>query len=77
VEEIVWGIEACKEFGLPIAATMTIGVEGDHAGVSAADCAVKMAQAGARIGRLISSCLLDMPFFQNIHFIFSGCQLLF
>ena len=47
VEECEWAIEVCAEFGLPIAATLTVGPMGDLDNVSAADCAVRMARAGA------------------------------
>jgi betaine-homocysteine S-methyltransferase len=46
-EEICWCVEAVKELGMPVAATMCIGPEGDVTGVSAGDCAVAMARAGA------------------------------
>lgn len=47
-----WAIEVCKRTGLPVAATMCIGPEGDMHGVSAEDCAVRMAKAGADIGKI-------------------------
>lgn len=47
-----WAIEVCKETKLPVAATMCIGPEGDLHGVSAADCAVRMAKAGANVGKV-------------------------
>ena len=47
-----WAIEVCKETNLPIAASMCIGPEGDLHGVSAAECAVRMAKAGANVGKL-------------------------
>ena len=46
-----WAIEECKKTTLPVAASMCIGPEGDMHGVSAAECAVRMARAGADIGR--------------------------
>lgn len=49
VEEIEWAIEVAKETKLPVAASMCIGPEGDLHGVSAADCGVRMAKAGADI----------------------------
>lgn len=49
VEEMEWAIEVCKETGLPVAATMCIGPEGDLHGVTAGDCAVRMAKSGADI----------------------------
>ena len=45
-----WAIQVCKETNLPVAANMCIGPEGDLHGVSAADCAVRMAKAGADVG---------------------------
>lgn len=44
-----WAIEVCASSGKPIAATMCIGPEGDLNGVSAAECAVRMAKAGADV----------------------------
>jgi betaine-homocysteine S-methyltransferase len=49
VEEMEWAIEVCKSFGKPVAASMCIGPEGDLHGVSAGECAVRMAKAGANI----------------------------
>ena len=44
-----WAIEECVRSGLPVAASMCIGPEGDMHGVSAGDCAVRMTKAGASI----------------------------
>ncbi|KAK7072807.1 hypothetical protein SK128_028195 [Halocaridina rubra] len=49
VEEIEWAIEVCLKSGLPVVASMCIGPEGDLHGVSAGECAVKMAKAGAHV----------------------------
>jgi betaine-homocysteine S-methyltransferase len=49
VEEMQWAIEVAKEVGLPVAASMCIGPEGDMHGNSAGECAVLMAKAGANI----------------------------
>lgn len=49
IEEMEWAIGVCKETGKPVAATMCIGPEGDMHGVTAGDCAVRMARAGADI----------------------------
>ena len=46
-----WAIEVCKEFDKPVAASMCIGPEGDLHGVSAGECAVRMAKAGAHVGK--------------------------
>ena len=46
VEEMEWAIEVAVTSCLPVAATMCIGPEGDMHGVSAGDCAVRMARAG-------------------------------
>jgi len=46
VEEMEWAIEVATSTSLPVAATMCIGPEGDMHGVSAGDCAVRMAKAG-------------------------------
>lgn len=50
VEEMEWAIEEALKTGLPVAANMAINEKGDHAGVSAGECAVRMAKAGAQIG---------------------------
>ena len=49
VEEIEWAIELALEYGKPVAATMCMGPKGDAAGVPVADCAVRMAKAGANL----------------------------
>ncbi|XP_036618627.1 betaine--homocysteine S-methyltransferase 1 [Trichosurus vulpecula] len=49
VEEAVWAVEALKESGKPVAATMCIGPEGDLHGVSPGECAVRLVKAGASI----------------------------
>eukprot|EP00164_Ancoracysta_twista_P000374 GFYU01000512.1.p2 GENE.GFYU01000512.1~~GFYU01000512.1.p2 ORF type:complete len:434 (-),score=143.41 GFYU01000512.1:111-1301(-) len=49
IEECEWAIESCLKSGLPVAANMCIGPEGDMHGVSAEECAVRMAKAGAHI----------------------------
>ena len=46
-----WAIEVCKESGKPVASTMCIGPKGDLHGVSAAECAVRMAKAGSNVGK--------------------------
>ena len=50
IEEMEWAIEVCKETGMPVAASMCIGPLGDLHGVSSAECAVRMARAGAHVG---------------------------
>ena len=45
-----WAIEECLKTSLPVGASMCIGPEGDMHGVTAAECAVRMARAGAHIG---------------------------
>jgi len=49
IEEMEWAIEVCVATGKTVAATMCIGPEGDLHGVSAEECAVRMAKAGARV----------------------------
>jgi len=51
IEEMEWAIEALKKesSGMPVCASMCIGPEGDVHGVSVADCAVRMAKAGADV----------------------------
>ena len=49
IEEMEWAIEVLKATGLPVAASMCIGPEGDLHGVSTATCGVRMAQAGADV----------------------------
>ena len=50
IEEMEWAIEVCKNTGKTVAASMCIGPDGDLHGVSAEECAVRMAKAGARVG---------------------------
>lgn len=49
IEEMEWAIEVALATGKPVAATMCIGPEGDMHGVSAGECGVRMAKAGANI----------------------------
>ena len=49
IEEMEWAIESLKGSGLPVCASMCIGPEGDMHGVSAGECAVRMARAGAHV----------------------------
>jgi len=46
VEEMEWAIEVATSTCLPVAATMCVGPDGDMHGVSAGECAVRMARAG-------------------------------
>ncbi|XP_063609165.1 betaine--homocysteine S-methyltransferase 1-like isoform X1 [Penaeus indicus] len=57
VEEIEWAIEEAKKYGLPVAASMCIGKEGDLTGVPPGECAVRMARAGADVVGV--NCLFD------------------
>jgi len=49
IEEMEWAIEVCKETEMPVAASMCIGPDGDLHGVTASECAVRMAKAGANV----------------------------
>jgi len=49
VEEMEWAIQVCKETNKAVAASMCIGPDGDMHGVSAAECAIRMARAGADV----------------------------
>jgi len=49
VEEAEWAVEELKKTGKPVACSLCIGPEGDMHGVSAGDCAVRMAKAGADV----------------------------
>jgi len=49
VEEAEWALEVLKETGLPTAVTLCIGPEGDMHGISAGECGLRLAQAGADI----------------------------
>ena len=46
VEEAVWAVEVLKETGLPVAASLCIGPEGDIHGVPTGECAVRLVKAG-------------------------------
>ena len=60
IEEIEWAIEMAAKTGLPVLATMAIGPQGDHNGVSCAECAVRMARAGAHVGKDELSMILNV-----------------
>ena len=47
IKEMEWAIEECLKSDLLVAASMCIGPERDMHNVSAAECAIQMAQAGA------------------------------
>ncbi|XP_074546384.1 betaine--homocysteine S-methyltransferase 1 [Halichoeres trimaculatus] len=49
VEEAEWAVQVLKTTGLPVAATLCIGPEGDLNKVSPGDCAVRLVKAGAQI----------------------------
>ncbi|XP_065838280.1 betaine--homocysteine S-methyltransferase 1-like [Oscarella lobularis] len=49
LEETLWAIEVCKEYGKPVVASMRIGPDGDRGGNSPGKCAVEMAKAGADV----------------------------
>merc|ERR1712183_651433 len=49
IEEMEWAIEECLKTSLPVAASMCIGPDGDMHGVSTAECAIRMAKAGAHV----------------------------
>jgi len=49
IEEMEWAIEECRKTSLPVCASMCIGPLGDMHGVSAGECAVRMAKAGAHV----------------------------
>jgi betaine-homocysteine S-methyltransferase len=51
-----WAIEVCAATGKTVAATMCIGPQGDMHGISAGECAVRMARAGARVGECKDPC---------------------
>ena len=57
IQEMEWAIEVALEFGLPVAATMCIGPQGDESGSSVGECAVRMALAGAALVGV--NCLFD------------------
>ncbi|XP_071796291.1 betaine--homocysteine S-methyltransferase 1-like [Asterias amurensis] len=49
VTEAEWAIETMVEVGVPVAFTMPLPPSGDILGVSVAECAVRMAKAGASV----------------------------
>lgn len=57
VQELEWAIEVAKETGKPVAATMCMGPTGDETGVPVAECAIRMAKAGADLVGV--NCLFD------------------
>ena len=46
-----WVLEQACRSNLTIVATMCIGKEGDLSGVTIQECAVRMAKAGAKVGK--------------------------
>lgn len=48
IEEMEWALEVCVKSGMPVVASMCIGAEGDLHGISAGECAVRMAKGGAK-----------------------------
>ena len=67
-----WAIEVCKETGLPVAASMCIGPEGDLHGVSNEVCAVRMAKAGANVGEYSFIVVIKFKFPAKIELLFSS-----
>ena len=68
-----WAIEECLKTSLPVGASMCIGPEGDMHGVTAAECAIRMARAGAHIGmgdcrQLLVHKIVLFPVGINCHF---------
>ena len=51
IEELEWCIEQGLKSGLPVVSCMCIGPEGDYHGVPPSKCAVRMAKAGAHVGK--------------------------
>jgi len=49
IEEMEWAVEVCVKSGLPVVASMCIGPDGDMHGVTAGECGVRMAKAGAHV----------------------------
>jgi betaine-homocysteine S-methyltransferase len=49
ITEMEWAIEACKQYNMPVFASMCINKHGDMHGTTAEECAVRMADAGADI----------------------------
>ena len=84
-----WAIEVCTNTGKTVAASMCIGPEGDLHGVSAEECAVRMAKAGARVGKNVystshahtqthtitnGSILIKMPIFNLLFLVGVNCH---
>ena len=59
INETEMAIEAARETGLAVVACMTIGPLGDRNGVSPEECALRMARAGADVGR--TAAYFDAP----------------
>ena len=54
IAEMEMAIEAARETGLPVVACMTIGPLGDRTGVTPEECALRMAGAGADVGKSLT-----------------------
>lgn len=50
-EELEWVVEEAKKTGMVVAATLTISSMRDDNGVPPGECAVRVAKAGADVGR--------------------------
>ena len=55
VEEAEWATEVAAGSGLPVVTSLCIGPDGDMHGVSAAQCAVRLAKAGALISARLAA----------------------
>ncbi len=68
IEEMEWAIEVCLETEKPVAASMCIGPEGDLHGISAGECAVRMAKAGAHVGQFCANIVRNILRWQTCFF---------
>ena len=47
-----WALEQSLKSNLPVVASMAVNIEGDADGVSVQECGVRMARAGASVGKI-------------------------
>lgn len=67
VEEAEWAVQVLKTSGLPVAASLCIGPDGDLNKVSPGDCAVKLIKAGKHIEIYCIVTFTWLLFYERIH----------
>ena len=58
-EEAEWAVETLKKTGKPIIASLCVGPDGDHHGISTEECAVRLIEAGTYYEKRLLHILKD------------------